>query len=176
MAYMKTLSHQFLCIFLLVFSQLTYANWGLSNEQSIEITPQAQHIEQSISKLPEQHFFSNNDYAQVKRLLSITITQQKKQTINLKNALNEYTNNNDNIHWLTVESNHQSLNSLNLSKQQLLTLTDPISREQLTGFGPYGVTQFYSELAITQLNIEYYLHYQIRSFKNLLRQGNRMSG
>lgn len=32
----ETLCHQFLCIFLLVFSQLTYANWGLSNEQFIK--------------------------------------------------------------------------------------------------------------------------------------------
>lgn len=51
----------------------------------------------------------------------------------------------------------------------MLKLTDTTTREQLTGFGPYGVTQFYSELSITQLNIEYYLHYQIRSFKSLLK-------
>ncbi|MGR6861280.1 ATP-binding protein [Aliivibrio salmonicida] len=166
---MKKISHYFLFVSLFIFSQLSYASWGLSDEQPTEITPQAQKIENDIQTLPEQHFFSNNNYAQVKRLLSTAITQQQKQAEAVKKALIDYRKNSDQPHWLAVENSHQSLNSLNLSKQQLLKLTDQTTREQLTGFGPYGVTQFYSELAITQLNIEYYLHYQIRSFKNLVR-------
>ncbi len=165
---MKKLSHYLLFIVLFALPQLTYASWGLSDEQPIEITPQAKKIETDIRSLPEQHFFSNNDYAQVKRLLSSTIIEQKKHSDSLKDALVNYRSNSNEAHWLVVENNHQSLNSLNLSKQQLLKLTDQTTREQLTGFGPYGVTQFYSELSITKLNIEYYLHYQIRSFKSLL--------
>jgi hypothetical protein len=168
LAYMKKLSHYFLFVFLFTLPQLSYANWDLSDDQLIEITPQAQKIETDIQSLPEQHFFSKNNYAQVKRLLSSTIIEQKKHSKNLEDALIKYRNNSNEAEWSIVESNHQSLNSLNLSKQQLLTLTDQTTREQLTGFGPYGVTQFYSELSITKLNIEYYLHYQIRSFKSLL--------
>ncbi|MGF1808060.1 ATP-binding protein, partial [Aliivibrio sifiae] len=155
---MKKLSHYLLFIVLFALPQLTYASWGLSDEQPIEITPQAKKIETDIRSLPEQHFFSNNDYAQVKRLLSSTIIEQKKHSDSLKDALVNYRSNSNEAHWLVVENNHQSLNSLNLSKQQLLKLTDQTTREQLTGFGPYGVTQFYSELSITKLNIEYYLH------------------
>lgn len=169
MAYMKKTSHYYLFVSLFIFSHLSFASWGLSDEQPIKISSQVQTIENDIRALPEQHFFSSNDYAQVKRLLSTTISQQKKHAEELKTALKNYRQNTDEAHWLTVEQNHQSLNSLNLSKQQLLKLTDQITRDQLTGFGPYGVTQFYSELTITQLNIEYYIHYQIRSFKNLLR-------
>lgn len=166
---MKKLSRYFLFMLLFTLSQACYASWGLSDEQPIEISPQAQKIEQNIQALPEQHFFSKNDYSQVKRLLSTTITQQKKHAEGLEKALVDYRDNSDEAHWLVVEADHQSLNSLNLSKQLLLQLTDQTTRDQLTGFGPYGVTQFYSELSITRLNIEYYLHYQIRSFKNLLR-------
>ncbi|EHN69973.1 ATP-binding protein [Aliivibrio fischeri] len=166
---MKELYRYVLFTFLLIFSQPSFANWGLTDDQPIEISSQAKNIEADIRALPEQHFFSNNDYAQVKRLLSTTILQQKKHAASLKEALTAYRNNNSNENWIAVENVHQSLSSLNLSKEQLLKLTDSTTREQLTGFGPYGVTQFYSELSITQLNIEYYLHYQIRSFKSLLK-------
>lgn len=166
---MKKLYRYVLFTFLLIFSQLSFANWDLTNNQPIEISAQATNIEADIRALPEQHFFSNNDYAQVKRLLSTTILQQKKHATALKEALATYRRDSSNQNWIAVETVHQSLTSLNLSKEQLLKLTDSTTREQLTGFGPYGVTQFYSELSITKLNIEYYLHYQIRSFKNLLK-------
>ncbi len=169
MVIMKRFSHFLFLAFTLLLSPVSYASWGLTNDQPIEISKPAQEIDTEVQALPEQHFFSNNNYAQVKRLLSNTMLQQSKHTEKLREALTAYKNDATENNWLTVEENHQSLNSLNLSKQQLLQLTDSTTREQLTGFGPYGVTQFYSELSITRLNIEYYLHYQIRSFKNLLR-------
>ncbi len=54
---MKELYRYVLFTFLLIFSQPSFANWGLTDDQPIEISAQAKNIEADIHALPEQHFF-----------------------------------------------------------------------------------------------------------------------
>lgn len=100
--------------------------------------------------------------------MSRTLFEQNKQLKILENSLINYRNDATDKNWAKVEQNHRSLASFNVSKEKLLLLSDTKTRDQLTGFGPRGVTQFYSELRITKQNIQYYIHYQLRSFKKLL--------
>jgi hypothetical protein len=144
------------------------AEWGVHAYNSVSISESAQNIATDIKQLPEQHFFSNQEYGQVKRLMSRTLLAQKKQAQELKDSLSNYQDNATDDTWARVEKDHRSLTSLNTSKESLLHLTETRNRDQLTGFGPRGVTQFYAELQITNLNIKYYTYYQIRSFKKLL--------
>ncbi len=160
-------THLLLAFALFCTSQAS-AEWGINTYNSVSISESAQKIATDIKQLPEQHFFSNNEYRQVKELMSRTLFEQNKQLKNLEAALVNYRNNATDKNWAKVEQNHRSLASLNVSKEKLLLLSDTKTRDQLTGFGPRGVTQFYSELRITKQNIQYYIHYQLRSFKKLL--------
>ncbi|GHA31929.1 ATP-binding protein [Photobacterium aphoticum] len=166
---MNKVSYYFILIFSLFFSQLACANWGINTDKPIPLNEKVTDISSEINALPESHFFTTREYTKVKQLLSTTLSEQKAQMDHLSDALRVYRKDPSQGNWREVEGDHRALASLNVSKQRLLQLTDSKTRDQLTGFGPSGVTQFYSELAITKLNIHYYVNYQIRSFKNLLR-------
>ncbi|RYU64629.1 ATP-binding protein [Aliivibrio finisterrensis] len=165
---MNNIVNRFFLVLVLSYSPSLLAEWGVHAYNSVSISESAQNIATDIKQLPEQHFFSNQEYGQVKRLMSRTLLAQKKQAQELKDSLSNYQDNATDDTWARVEKDHRSLTSLNTSKESLLHLTETRNRDQLTGFGPRGVTQFYAELQITNLNIKYYTYYQIRSFKKLL--------
>ena len=165
---MNNVVNRFLLVLALFCSSSVFAEWGVNTYNLVSISESAQGIATDITQLPEQHFFSNQEYGQVKRLLSRTLLEQKKQVQILEDSLAHYQDIATDKAWANVEKNHRSLTSLNTSKELLLHLTETRNRDQLTGFGPRGVTQFYAELTITKLNIRYYIYYQIRSFKKLL--------
>lgn len=153
----------------LFLSALSHAtNWGVNTYTPVSISKSASDIGEEIKHLPEQYFFSKNEYSQVKALLAQTLFEQNKQLKVLEDSLTTYLADKTDINWFSVDVNHRTLASFNVSKESLLQLADRKTKDQLTGFGPNGVTQFYSELTITKLNIRYYIHYQIRSFSKLL--------
>ncbi|EOH0513790.1 AAA family ATPase, partial [Vibrio fluvialis] len=74
----------------------------------------------------------------------------------------------DELNWFNLQQTYLSLASLSRSKQDLLSLTDSFTRDQYTGFGPDGVKQFQVEWKQMQLNLEYLMLFQIRSFESML--------
>ena len=132
-------------------------------------SPIADEIAQQISVLPEPLFMSASDNRQVNLLLTKVLRMQKEQILAFKQNLNSYRSESASKAWDDVQNNYFTLNSLNISKQRLLSLTNAANRDRLTGFGPYGVTQFKQEWQLTKLNAEYAAYFQIRSFKSLLK-------
>ena len=113
---------------------------------------------------------SDQDKRKVNQLLNAVINEQRKQTLIFDKHLQTYRESGEDSEWFETQSSYLTLNSLGQSKERLLELTDPITHDKLTGFGPYGVTQFKQEWRQTQLNVEYLVFFQIRAFKSLIKE------
>ncbi|WP_242617094.1 hypothetical protein [Vibrio vulnificus] len=151
--------------FTLVFAPATFAQWQYAAQTPAQVSAQASSIESDLSALPDPLFMGPKEHIKVNQLLSAVLELQKTEGDAFKAALAQYRKAPTAPQWLLVENQYLTLNSLGSSKARLLQLTDTASRDQLTGFGPYGVTQFRQELVLTKLNIEYLVHFQLRSFR-----------
>ncbi|PIB17170.1 ATP-binding protein [Vibrio rotiferianus] len=154
----------------LVLSLPALAEWEYEFQPEPQVLPMAQEITQEINKLPEPLFMSDQDKRKVNQLLNAVMSEQRKQTLIFDQHLKTYRDSGEDKEWFDTQSSHLTLNSLGQSKERLLELTDPITHDKLTGFGPYGVTQFKQEWRQTQLNAEYLLFFQIRSFQSLIKE------
>lgn len=159
---------RFLLMLTVLFSALAQANWEYDFQPVPLAKPVANDIAQEVAKLPDPLFMTANDYRKVSLLLNAVLQEQDKQRIVFDQHLGDYRQNGADKAWFDVETSYLTLNSLALSKQHLLELTDSATRERLTGFGPFGVTQFKRELALTELNGQYLFYFQLRSFKTLI--------
>ncbi|MFN1583860.1 AAA family ATPase [Vibrio rotiferianus] len=154
----------------LVLSLPAQAEWEYEFQPEPQVLPVAQEITQEINKLPEPLFMSDQDKRKVNQLLNAVMSEQRKQTLIFDQHLKTYRESGEDKEWFDTQSSQLTLNSLGQSKERLLELTDPITHDKLTGFGPYGVTQFKQEWRQTQLNAEYLLFFQIRSFQSLIKE------
>ncbi|GMQ46553.1 ATP-binding protein [Vibrio sp. 10N] len=146
------------------------ARWDYQDDNVPIASENAQSLEDEIAKLPKALFMTSTDINKVRRLLSYTLDQQDRSIIEFNEALAVYRDDPSEEQWFKVQSHYLTLNSLSLSKQSLLELASEKTFEQLTGFGPDGVTQFKQEWHITQLNSEYFLFFQLRSLKTLIKE------
>ncbi|MGR2701360.1 AAA family ATPase [Vibrio campbellii] len=154
----------------LVLSLPAHAEWEYEFQPEPQILPVAKEITQEINKLPEPLFMSDQDKRKVNQLLNAVMNEQRKQTLIFDKHLQTYRESGEDSEWFETQSSYLTLNSLGQSKERLLELTDPITHDKLTGFGPYGVTQFKQEWRQTQLNVEYLVFFQIRAFKSLIKE------
>ncbi|HAU8294440.1 TPA: ATP-binding protein [Vibrio vulnificus] len=146
-----------------------YADMEFDFQAPPSVEPVANEIAKSVNALPEPLFMSQAEKHKVKQLLTQVLKSQNAQITAFTQHLNQYRQESNRANWDNAERSYLTLNSLSQSKQRLLELADSNTREQLTGFGPYGVTQFRQELALTKLNIEYLVHFQLRSFRALIK-------
>ncbi|KQH84227.1 AAA family ATPase [Vibrio furnissii] len=145
------------------------AEWEYDHVDLIpKASDSALELEKQVSALPEPLFMSRSEQQKVNLLLRETIKSQRDTVEQFEHYLDNYRHQSDELNWFNLQQSYLSLASLSYSKQQLLSLTDAYTREELTGFGPGGVTQFKRELKQVQLNLEYLLLFQIRSFQSLV--------
>lgn len=159
-----------LMLFGLALSHPAFAEWEYDFQPKPKILPVATEITQEINKLPEPLFMSDQDKRKVNQLLNAVISEQRKQTLVFDQHLKAYRKSGEDSEWFETQSSYLTLNNLSQSKERLLEVTDPITHDKMTGFGPYGVTQFKQEWRQTQLNVEYLLFFQIRAFKSLIKE------
>ncbi|ELO1811895.1 ATP-binding protein [Vibrio fluvialis] len=125
-------------------------------------------LENEVSALPEPLFMSRSDQQKVNTLLHQAINAQQDTVDQFQTYLANYRHQSDELNWFNLQQTYLSLASLSRSKQHLLSLTDNFTRDQYTGFGPDGVKQFQVEWKQMQLNLEYLMLFQIRSFESML--------
>ncbi|ELV8645206.1 ATP-binding protein [Vibrio fluvialis] len=125
-------------------------------------------LENEVSALPEPLFMSRSDQQKVNTLLHQAISAQQDTVDQFQTYLANYHHQSDELNWFNLQQTYLSLASLSRSKQHLLSLTDGFTRDQYTGFGPDGVKQFQVEWKQMQLNLEYLMLFQIRSFESML--------
>ncbi|OLQ88381.1 AAA family ATPase [Vibrio panuliri] len=155
-------------LFCLLLTSPSFASNEYGFQTQPQSSPEAIKIAEQVSGLPEPLFMTTADKRQVNLLLARVLRIQREQIAQFASHLDAYRNTNKDSEWNQVQSSYFTLTSLNQSKQVLLDLTNAQNRDRLTGFGPYGVTQFKQEWRLTQLNVEYLLYFQLRSFKALV--------
>ncbi len=159
----------FLCLFLALatVSLKASANWDFNPNDDLKIHDAAAELASQVYVLPDPLFMTPSDIKRVDQLLGRVLNELTIQTKQFDEHLVIYRSDASKENWVAVQKSYLTLNSLSQSKQQLLTLTSNELRNQLTGFGPYGVRQFQHEWQLTTLNLEYLVHYQLQSFKSL---------
>ncbi|EAQ54343.1 MULTISPECIES: ATP-binding protein [Vibrio] len=164
---MRSLS-RFLLLTLAILSWPSHANLEYDLQSQPQVSDSAVDLDARIDSLPDPLFMESSDRRQVNILLAEVLRVQKQEIKIFEQQIKAYRDNNDVAQWFEVQTSYVTLNSLNVSKQHLLEQTSSANKERLTGFGPYGVTQFKQEWELTKLNIEYLAYFQIRSFKALV--------
>lgn len=125
-------------------------------------------LENEVSAIPEPLFMSRSDQQKVNILLHQAISAQQDTVEQFQTYLSNYRHQSDELNWFNLQQTYLSLASLSRSKQHLLSLTDSFTHDQYTGFGPDGAKQFQVEWKQMQLNLEYLMLFQIRSFESML--------
>ncbi|WP_153447121.1 ATP-binding protein [Vibrio algicola] len=163
--------YRFLCLILMVSSFAVHAEWNPTptSDKQPEVSSAAKHIAEDVEALPERLFMSASDHQKVDELLSATLYQIDHGTGEFEQTLTQYRRHGDKSTWVEVQEYYLSLHSFSQSKQRLLKLANRNVQQKLTGFGPYGVTQFKAELHLTQLNTQYLIFFQYQSFKAFLK-------
>ncbi|MFV0446865.1 MAG: AAA family ATPase [Vibrio sp.] len=155
-------------VFWLLAGQLAYAEWDVDD---IDIAPKASksaiELEQQIKQLPNSLFMSERERFEISTLLDLTLSLQTQNIDDFSQSLMNYHNQSDDLNWFNLEQSYLTQVSITQSKQTLLGSVNEQTREELTGFGPTGVTQFKQEWRLAQLNIEYLAYFQLRSFQSL---------
>jgi len=159
-----------LFLLLLLFVPLTTnAALSLSNIVEVHPTEEASALNSEVAELPEVHFLDEQKRRDVDILLAHVLTAQNKHIVNFSDALSAYAKDTDDQSlWQAVQLQYASTVSLSKNKETLLGLSSPYVRSALVGFGPNGVLQFKAELALTRLNLQYFIYHQIRSFKSFI--------
>lgn len=162
--------YQLLWAAFLLFSINVHAEWHPTPQSQVaRITPEATRIAEQVANLPDPLFMTEADHAKVDELLSSTLYQIDQTTQDFDISLKQYRKLGSAKAWLSAQEDYLSLHSFNRSKQDLLKLVNSRIYNNLTGFGPFGVTQFKNEIQITQLNAQYLLFFQIQSFKQFIK-------
>lgn len=160
---------QFLVCLLVLFSVSAQAEWQpVHQAKQPGINPTAQGIADQINALPDPLFMSNSEQAKVDELLSATLYQIDEGTKGFEQALADFRHHTGPSNWFNVQEYYLTLHSYSQSKQDLLKMVPSRTKHKLTGFGPYGVTQFQAEWQLTRLNAQYLLFYQIESFRDFI--------
>ncbi|PCD85569.1 ATP-binding protein [Vibrio mediterranei] len=146
------------------------ARWDYQDDDNPVPSEDAQSLATEIAALPAKLFLTPQDNNKVRRLLAYTLDQQDREILSYDEALAVFRDDVTDEHWFDVETQYLTLNSLSHSKQRLLELASDKTFDQLTGFGPDGVTQFKQELRISTLNAEYFIFFQLRSLKTLVKE------
>ncbi|AYV19766.1 ATP-binding protein [Vibrio mediterranei] len=146
------------------------ARWDYQDDDNPVPSEDAQSLATEIAALPTKLFLTPQDNNKVRRLLAYTLDQQDREILSYDEALAVFRDDVTDEHWFDVETQYLTLNSLSHSKQTLLELASDKTFDQLTGFGPDGVTQFKQEWRITTLNAEYFIFFQLRSLKTLVTE------
>ncbi|RJX66458.1 ATP-binding protein [Vibrio sinensis] len=154
------------CLFA-AWPSLANNDYGFQSQP--QSSPVANDIAQQVASLPEPLFMSSKDKRQVNILLAKVLRVQREQIATFDAQLVAHRHESSPQTWSDIQNSYFTLTSLNRSKEALLALTNPANRDRLTGFGPYGVTQFKQEWQLTKLNAEYVVYFQIRSFKALIK-------
>ncbi|CAM2890655.1 ATP-binding protein [Vibrio mytili] len=154
----------------LVVSCSSHAEWKYDFKAEPAASLVVQSIAQEVDKLPDPLFMTENDKRKVNQLLNAVMNEQRKQTLVFESHLKAYHSTGKDDEWFDTQSSYLTLKSLGQSKERLLLLTDSATRDKLTGFGPYGVTQFKQEWRQTELNVQYSIYFQIRSFQSLVNE------
>ncbi|OEF30167.1 ATP-binding protein [Vibrio rumoiensis] len=161
---------QIMLSLLLFFSLSVQAEWEPTHQSKTPtITPAAQRIADQIAKLPDPLFMTEKDHIKVDELLSTTLYQIDIGTNGFQDTLKEYRTKGGTNAWFRAQEYYLTLHSYSQSKEDLLKLAQSSVYNKLTGFGPYGVTQFKAELHLTELNAQYLLFYQLQSFKAFIK-------
>lgn len=143
-----------------------HAVLDLSDPAMASITPEASALNQQVIDLPEIHFLDDQEQHRVDLMLSKVLQAQSNHISDFSGALAVYRHGkSDPKHWKEVVLFYNSAVSLSKNKEALLNLSSHNVRELVVGFGPDGVMQFKAELALTRLNIQYFIYHQIRSFR-----------
>ncbi len=146
-----------------------HAKWNDSSQAIPEPKPIATEIAAEIEQLPEPALMTPDDTNKVSQILDVVLQEQEKQIVVFQQHINQHHDTGTPQTWFDLETSYLTLNSLALSKQHLLELVDPATRNKLTGFGPKGVKQFKQELTLTKLHAQDLLHFKVRTFKALAR-------
>ncbi|WP_456297400.1 ATP-binding protein [Vibrio sp. AK197] len=146
-----------------------FASWQSELQPEPNITSESLEIQSKVAALPDSLFIDTEAQQHIRPLLIATLNQQVEQLAHFQASLNRYRHTRSDKNWRAAQANYLTLNSLGASKERLIELADTHTRERLTGFGPYGVTQFKLEWNLTLLNAEYLLYFQLRSFQALVR-------
>ncbi len=157
-----------LIAFSVIFSPYALSEWQYQPDNQPTVAEVAVSISQEVANIPDPLFMTSTDQIKVRQLLDATLSEQQAQSNLFANNLSSYLETFSEEEWLKVESSYLTLASVSQSKQRLLQLTTGKKREALTGFGPYGVTQFKQEWTLTKLNAQYALYFQLRSFTALV--------
>ncbi len=133
-----------------------------------EISQTATELATTVEQLPNTLFITESERNDVDQLLANTLKQIDIDIRSFREALDRYHHKITQANWLDVQNHQLTLVSLSQSKETLLELSSPELFYQLTGFGPQGVTQFKTELHLAQLNTEFLVLLQIKSFRAFL--------
>ncbi|XHF86636.1 ATP-binding protein [Vibrio sp. HN007] len=153
---------------LLIFS-LSVFGWEYHHDTGPRISNSAREIAYEITLLPDPLYVTSQDAEKVRQLMNAVISDQDMHSNKLSTSIALYHDSNGNKEWNNAEFHYHTLSSLSDSKQALLDLSTNETRDQLTGFGPKGVTQFRKELQLIKLKTEYLALFQVRSFHSFVR-------
>lgn len=158
-------------LLLLVIYCMSYgvnAALNLTNASAVPITSAADALNTEVAELPEVHFLDEQKKHHIDLLLSRILDAQNAHIGDFRETLRLYREDSHQGHWQEVELLYESALSLSKNKEKLLNLSSKKVRELVVGFGPSGVLQFKAELALTRLNIEYFIYQQVRGFKRFV--------
>ncbi|MCW8348527.1 ATP-binding protein [Vibrio sp. ZSDZ65] len=161
-----------LSLLMSLFCSHAIAKWEFQDETLPALSQTAVDMEKEVAAFSNPLFLTPSEQAKVRRLLSVTLELQDDEIRAFESSLKDYrhASTEKDERWLSVQNHYLTLGSLSLSKQRLLDLASSRTREQLTGFGPDGVTQFKQELKLTTLNAEYFVFLQFISIKTLVKE------
>lgn len=163
------LKYVILPLILVLFSSTIRAQWTYDLSDDPQIDKIAISLSNEVEKLPDPLFLTSADNEKVNQLMSAVIHHQRLHAQEFAHKIEQYRSEPTPENWTSAESSWLTLSSLGRSKEQLLNLASSATKEQVTGFGPSGVTQFKQEWMITRLKGEFLIYWQIRSFKALIK-------
>ncbi|MDN2481079.1 ATP-binding protein [Vibrio agarivorans] len=152
-------------ILLLALLSHTAHALGLQQIEQPVLSKAAVDIEQQVVSFPEPLFMEGSHYTLAKQVLITTLEQINTEAAQFQQTLDSYRAYRDEESWKQASQSFYNLQSLNQSKQKLIDIVSSNVRDEVTGFGPIGVTQVKSELHLIRLNAEFMLYYQLDSFK-----------
>jgi hypothetical protein len=137
----------------------------LNADQAPVASEDVKNLQQKRLELPEPAFLEASHQSEIHRLLGDSIELQSVYRDKFSKGIKEYRQ--DIIEWRELENLSYNLRLIGASKEALLARSSSDVQTQVTGFGPSGVLQFKLELDIAQLNAQYIVYSQFRSFKKL---------
>lgn len=138
---------------------------GLEENQRPALSQNVSELATQVDAFPEALFMEASDYSQAKQVLIKTLQLIDVEANQFDQTLHSYRAYKDEESWRQASQSFFNLQSLNASKQKLITVVRSDVKDELTGFGPVGVTQVKAELKLIRLNAEFMFYFQLASFK-----------